>query len=57
VTLQELAAETLVQKHIRLTQAKCRHKECGSSSVTSERGTFTQRYCLDCGKTWHSRRN
>jgi hypothetical protein len=57
VTLQELAAETLVQKHIRLTQAKCRHKECGSSSVTSERGTFTQRYCLDCGKTWQSKRN
>jgi hypothetical protein len=50
-TLKELAAETLVQKHIRLTQAKCQHREVYCSTVSSPRGTFTQRYCLDCGKS------
>ena len=51
MTLQELAAETLVQKHIRLTQEKCRHREIYCSTVSSQHGTFTQRYCLDCGKS------
>jgi hypothetical protein len=50
VTLQELAAETLVQKHIRLTQAKCRHPEIYCSTVTGPTGRFQTRFCLDCGK-------
>lgn len=51
MTLAELANETLVQKHRRLMQAKCRHEEVYSSTVISSRGTFTNSFCLDCGFT------
>lgn len=50
MTLDELAKETLVQKHHRLMQAKCKHEEIYSSTVTGPDGTFTTRFCLDCGK-------
>lgn len=53
MTLQELADETLVQKHIRLTQEKCQHEEIYSSTVAGPAGTFTNSFCLDCGKSWH----
>jgi hypothetical protein len=53
LTLQELAAETLTQKHRRLTQAKCRHGDVYWSSVTCDRGTFTNGFCWDCGWRFH----
>jgi hypothetical protein len=56
VNLQELAAETLVQKHMRLMQAKCRHDEIYSSTVSGPRGISTTCFCLDCGKSWHTKR-
>lgn len=56
MTIAELAAETLVQKHTRLMQAKCPHDEIYSSTVTTRDGTFTNRFCLDCGKSWHRSR-
>lgn len=55
MTLEELQRETLVQKHQRLMQAKCRHEEIWHTSVCSDEGTFTQRWCIDCGKYWHYR--
>lgn len=53
MTLEELQNETLVQKNTRLLQAKCRHEEIYSSTVWSADGTFTNSFCLDCGKSWH----
>jgi hypothetical protein len=54
MTLAQLAAETLVEKHLRLAREKCRHKEIYSSSVLGPHGDHTTRICLDCGKSWHS---
>lgn len=51
MTLQELANETLVQKHLRLMQEKCPHPEIYSSTVRGPAGTFTNSFCLECGKT------
>ena len=51
MTLQELVDETLVQKNRRQRQAKCRHEEVYISAVASPVGTFTNAFCLDCGKT------
>jgi hypothetical protein len=50
ITLKELAAETLAQKNRRIRQAKCQH-EVYSSTVASPSGTFTNSFCLDCGRT------
>ncbi len=49
MTLQQLADETLVQKHRRIMQAKCKHGEVYSSTVTGPDGTFAHSVCLDCG--------
>lgn len=54
MTLAELMQETLTQKNRRLRQAKCRHEEVYSSTVSGLSGTFTNRFCLDCHKSWHS---
>jgi hypothetical protein len=54
MNLAELANETLTQKHRRLMQEKCRHEEVHSSTVRGPGGTFTNKFCLDCGKGWHS---
>jgi hypothetical protein len=54
VTLQELAQETLVQKNLRLRQAKCRHRETYSSTCCGPNGTFTSKFCWDCGKGWRT---
>lgn len=56
MTLAELQAETLLQKHQRLTRAKCPHEEVYSSSCYSaESGiTATTKFCFDCGQSWHS---
>ena len=56
MTLAELQAETLMQKHTRLTRAKCPHEEVYTSSVWSaaERKTSTTKFCFDCGQTWHN---
>jgi hypothetical protein len=54
MTLTELANETLTQKHRRLMQEKCGHEEVYSSTVVSVDGAFTNSFCLDCGKSWHS---
>lgn len=53
MTLQELINETLVEKNRRLRQEKCQHPEVYCSSVTGDSGHFENRFCLDCGKTWH----
>ena len=47
--LEALIHETLSQKHRRLMQAKCTHDEIYESTVASADGTFTTRFCLDCG--------
>jgi hypothetical protein len=54
MNLEELARETLTQKNRRLRQERCRHVEIYSSSVTSPSGTFTNRFCLDCVKSWRT---
>ena len=54
MTLEELARETLVEKNRRLRQAKCTHEEVHRSTVTGPSGTFTNAFCLDCGKSWHT---
>lgn len=51
MTLDELASESLTQKHLRMMQAKCRHDEVYSSTVFVPNGTFTNSFCLDCGKS------
>lgn len=53
MTLAELVAETLVQKHLRLMREKCRHLEVYSSTCVGPHGTFTNDVCLDCGQSWH----
>lgn len=53
MTLAELVKETLVEKHIRLKQEKCRHEETWSSTFLGPNGGFTKRGCFDCGKFWH----
>jgi hypothetical protein len=52
MTLEELQAETLVQKHIRLMQAKCKHPEVFSATFMADDLAFTDRVCLDCGEHW-----
>lgn len=54
MTLVELQAETLVQKHTRLMQEKCQHEDTYSSTVYTPRGSSVNRLCFDCGKSWHS---
>lgn len=56
MTLQELAAETLVEKNRRLRQEKCRHEEMFTSTVTSPGGVYTNKVCMDCGASWHEER-
>lgn len=53
MTLAELVNETLVEKNRRLRQMKCQHEEVYSSTVAGPTGTFTNSFCLDCGKSWH----
>ncbi len=55
MTLAELVRETLSEKHKRLRQEKCQHEEVYSSAVSGADGRFTNRFCLDCGKSWHNR--
>ena len=54
MTLQELAAETLVEKHRRLQRAKCKHEAEAifTASYSGPQGAFTDRVCVDCGKHW-----
>ncbi len=54
MTLTELQAETLTQKHRRQQQERCAHEEVYSSTVMAPAGTFTNMACLDCGKTWRT---
>ena len=54
LTLEELLKETLVEKNRRLRQARCAHEQVHSSSVRGPAGFFTNSFCLDCGKSWHS---
>lgn len=54
MNLTELVNETLTQKHRRLMQEKCRHKEVYVSTVAGPDGVFTNSFCLDCGKSQHS---
>ncbi len=49
MTLTELQAETLTQKHRRQQQERCAHEEVYSSAVTGPRGTFENKFCLDGG--------
>ena len=35
-------------------QARCKHTDIYSSTVTSMTGSFTTRFCWDCGKTWNT---
>lgn len=50
MTLDDLVRETLIEKNRRLRQAKCKHEEIYSSTVMGPNGTFTNGFCLDCGK-------
>lgn len=56
MTLQELAAETLMQKNRRLVQASCKHEPEAlfSSSVSTPVATYAHKICLDCGKIWRT---
>lgn len=56
MTLQELAAETLVEKNRRLVQTNCKHEPDAlfSSSVTTPVATYTNTVCLDCMKSWRT---
>lgn len=54
MTMTELVNETLTQKHRRLMQAKCAHEDIYSSTVVSDGGAWTNSFCWDCGKSWHS---
>lgn len=56
MTLDELARETLTEKNRRLLQAKCEHEEVYSSAVTGPDGTYSNSFCLDCGKSFISAR-
>lgn len=49
MTIEELARETLIEKHRRLMREKCQHEEVYSSTVAGPAGTFTNSFCLDCG--------
>ena len=54
MTLEELVRETLVEKHLRLRQERCKHNgDTYISCVASPEGTFVTVVCLDCGKSWH----
>jgi hypothetical protein len=53
MTLRELERETLTEKNRRLWQEKCPHEEVYSSTVTGPCGTFTTKFCFDCGKSWN----
>jgi hypothetical protein len=50
MTLEEMARETLMEKHRRLMKERCLHDEVYSSSVTGPAGSHTVSFCLDCGK-------
>lgn len=54
MTLQELAAETLVQKHLRLMRAKCKHEPeaLNVASYSGPEGAWTDTVCVDCGSHW-----
>jgi hypothetical protein len=52
MTVDELVRKTLVEKNRRLRQAKCSHRVY-SSTVAGPTGTFSNSFCLDCGKSWH----
>ncbi len=54
VNVHDLAAEALSAKHRRLMQDKCAHEEIYSSAVRGPLGFSENRFCLDCGKSWHS---
>jgi hypothetical protein len=53
MTLDELVKETLVEKHIRLQQEKCQHKEVHVSTYSGPDVTVISRVCLDCWKHWN----
>lgn len=53
MTLDDLVKETLVEKNRRSRQAKCPHEEIYFSTVVGPTGTFTNSFCLDCGKSHH----
>lgn len=53
MTLEELVRETLIEKNTRLLRAKCPHLEIYCSTVTGPDGTFSHRFCLDCGAMLH----
>lgn len=51
MTLAQLVAETLLEKHIRITREKCPHEVVYSSGVLGPDGKHhMNRFCLDCGK-------
>jgi hypothetical protein len=52
MTLEELTKETLTEKNRRIRQEKCQHEEVYCSTVSGPNGTFTNKLCLDCGKSW-----
>lgn len=56
MTLAELQAETLVQKHRRLMREKCTHEEVYSSTVLGPDGSHPTSFCLDCGKSFNEPR-
>ncbi len=53
MTLAEQVRETLSEKNKRLRQEKCQHEEVYSSAVSGPDGSYANRFCLDCGKSWH----
>lgn len=55
MTIDELAAESLVDKRRRLRQQKCWHKALWCSTVAGPEGTFSNSFCLACGASWHRR--
>lgn len=54
MTLEELAKETLTRKHRRLMQEKCRHGWIYTSTVSGPNGTFSNSFCYNCWKSWHT---
>ena len=57
-TIEEFLRETLVEKHTRLMQAKCKHEPWALvvSSYSGPGVSFTDTVCVDCGKHWRSER-
>jgi hypothetical protein len=54
MNIQELANETLVQKHRRLMRAKCKHKDLFISTFVSEAVAFREEHCFDCHMMWRT---